>query len=83
MLDGQRESEASWTQLLLDLKNRGMTVAPKLASGDGSLGFWLAMSKVFPETRHQRCWVHKTMNVLDKLPKGQQPSAKAICTRSG
>ena len=78
MLDGQRESEASWTQLLLDLKNRGMTIAPKLASGDGSLGFWLAMSKVFPETRHQRCWVHKTMNVLDKLPKNQQPAARQM-----
>ena len=78
MLDGQRESEASWTQLLLDLKNRGMTIVPKLASGDGSLGFWLAMSKVFPETRHQRCWVHKTMNVLDKLPKNQQPAARQM-----
>lgn len=55
--------------LLLDLKARGMTEPPKLATGDGSLGFWLAMSKVFPSTRHQRCWVHKTMNVLDKLPK--------------
>jgi transposase-like protein len=78
MLDGQRESEASWTALLLDLKDRGLSIAPKLATGDGSLGFWLALSKVFPQTRHQRCWVHKTANVLDKLPKTQQPAAKAM-----
>lgn len=78
MIDGQRESETSWLALLLDLKARGMTRAPKLATGDGSLGFWLALSKAFPSTRHQRCWVHKTMNVLDKLPKGQQPAAKSM-----
>ena len=78
MTDGQRESETSWTELLLDLKARGMTIAPKLATGDGSLGFWCALAKVFPQTKHQRCWVHKTMNVLDKLPKGQQPAAKAM-----
>ena len=78
MIDGQRESETSWTALLLDLKNRGLTEAPKLATGDGSLGFWLALTKVFPSTRHQRCWVHKTMNVLDKLPKNQQPAAKSM-----
>jgi putative transposase len=78
MIDGQRESETSWTALLLDLKARGMTEAPKLATGDGSLGFWCALAKVFPSTRHQRCWVHKTMNVLDKLPKNQQPAAKAM-----
>jgi transposase-like protein len=76
ILDGQRESETSWTGLLLDLKSRGMTTPPKLATGDGSLGFWLAMSKVFPSTKQQRCWVHKTVNVLDKLPKGQQAAAK-------
>ena len=76
--DGQRESEASWTALLLGLKDRGLTVAPKLATGDGSLGFWQALAKVFPSTRQQRCWVHKTVNVLDKLPKGQQPAAKAM-----
>jgi transposase-like protein len=75
--DGQRESEASWTGVLLDLKGRGLAEPPKLATGDGSLGFWLAMAKVFPQTRQQRCWVHKTANVLDKLPKNQQPSAKA------
>jgi putative transposase len=78
MSDGVRESEQSWCAILLDVKNRGMSLAPKLATGDGSLGFWLALSKVFPSTRHQRCWVHKTMNVLDKLPKGQQPEAKAM-----
>jgi putative transposase len=78
MIDGQRESEQSWTQLLLDVKNRGMIEAPKLATGDGSLGFWIALSKVFPSTKHQRCWVHKTMNVLDKLPKNQQPQAKGM-----
>jgi putative transposase len=78
MADGQRESEASWTALLLDLKDRGLTIAPKLATGDGSLGFWLALAKIFPSTKHQRCWVHKTVNVLDKLPKTQQPAAKSM-----
>ena len=78
MIDGQRESETSWTSLLLDLKNRGLTLAPKLATGDGSLGFWLALSKVFPQTRQQRCWAHKSMNVLDKLPKSEQPAAKSM-----
>jgi putative transposase len=77
IVDGQRESETSWTSVLLDLKARGLTEAPKLATGDGSLGFWLAMSKIFPSTRQQRCWVHKTANVLDKLPKNQQAQAKA------
>jgi putative transposase len=78
LVDGQRESETSWTGLLLDLKARGLGIAPELATGDGSLGFWLALSKVFPATRQQRCWVHKTFNVLDKLPKAQQPAAKAM-----
>jgi transposase-like protein len=77
MVDGQRESEASWTSILLDLRDRGLIVPPKLATGDGSLGFWLAMAKVFPSTKQQRCWVHKTANVLDKLPKTQQAVAKA------
>jgi putative transposase len=77
IVDGQRESETSWTSVLLDLKDRGLTEPPKLATGDGSLGFWLAMSKIFPSTRQQRCWVHKTANVLDKLPKNQQAQAKA------
>ena len=76
--DGQRESEASWLGVLLDLKDRGLAEAPKLATGDGSLGFWLALAKAFPSTRRQRCWVHKTANVLDKLPRNQQPAAKAM-----
>jgi transposase-like protein len=78
MTDGQRESETSWTALLLDATGRGLSQAPQLATGDGSLGFWLALAKVFPSTKQQRCWVHKTANVLDKLPKGQQPAAKAM-----
>jgi transposase-like protein len=77
VVDGQRESEASWTAILLDLKDRGLTVPPKLATGDGSLGFWLALAKVFPSTRHQRCWVHKAANVLNKLPKSQHAAARA------
>ena len=74
--DGMRESEQSWTELLLDLKARGLTDAPKLATGDGALGFWKALAKVFPSTRQQRCWVHKTVNILNKLPKSQQSDAK-------
>jgi putative transposase len=77
MADGQRESEASWTALLLDLRDRGLDIAPRLATGDGSLGFWLALAKVFPATRQQRCWVHKTANVLNQLPRGQHPAAKS------
>jgi len=76
--DGYRESEQSWRALLLECKARGLTVAPSLAIGDGALGFWKALRQVFPATREQRCWVHKTANVLDKLPKGQQPKAKAM-----
>jgi transposase-like protein len=78
LADGQRESQTSWTPILLDCRSRGMATAPRLATGDGSWGFWLALSKVFPATRQQRCWVHKTMNVLDKLPKKEQPAAKAM-----
>jgi putative transposase len=78
MIDGQRESEQSWLELLVDVKSRGLTEAPKLATGDGALGFWKALMQVYPATRHQRCWVHKTANVLDKLPKTQQPSAKEM-----
>jgi putative transposase len=74
---GFRESEQSWTELLLDLKARGLVIDPKLAIGDGALGFWKALRKIYPTTREQRCWVHKTANVLDKLPKRQQPTAKA------
>jgi transposase-like protein len=76
VLDGYRESEQSWSELLLDLKQRGLQTAPKIAVGDGALGFWAAMRKVFPETREQRCWVHKTANVLNKMPKSVQPKAK-------
>jgi transposase-like protein len=78
MIDGQRESEQSWLELLLNVKGRGLIDAPELATGDGALGFWKALRQVYPRTRHQRCWVHKTANVLDKLPKSQQPSAKAM-----
>ena len=74
--DGYRESEQSWLELLLDVKSRGLAIDPKLAIGDGALGFWKAVAKVFPTTRTQRCWVHKTANVLDKLPKRLQPRAK-------
>lgn len=74
--DGYRESEASWYELLTGLRNRGLTCPPKLAIGDGALGFWNALTKVFPETRHQRCWVHKTANVLNKLPKSMQEKVK-------
>jgi putative transposase len=76
--DGYRESEQSWKALLLDCQARGLTLAPALAVGDGALGFWKALRQVFPTTKEQRCWVHKTANVLDKLPKGQQPKAKAM-----
>jgi putative transposase len=74
--DGYRESEQSWKALLLDVKSRGLAVDPKLATGDGALGFWKALPQVYPATREQRCWVHKTANVLDKLPKRLQPAAK-------
>jgi len=77
VLDGYRESEQSWSELLLDLKRRGLKTPPKIAVGDGALGFWAALRKVFPETKEQRCWVHKTANVLNKLPKSVQPKAKA------
>jgi transposase-like protein len=75
--DGMRESEASWLELLTGLRERGLTQGPKLAVGDGALGFWKALSKVYPGTAHQRCWVHKTANVLNKLPKSMQPKVKA------
>jgi transposase-like protein len=75
--DGYRESTASWASLLRDLQQRGMR-APVLAVGDGALGFWAALRDVYPETRGQRCWVHKIANVLDKLPKRVQPRAKAL-----
>jgi transposase-like protein len=73
---GYRESELSWTSLLLRLQDQGLTQAPYLAISDGALGFWKALPQVFPTTKAQRCWVHKTANVLKKLPKRQQPEAK-------
>jgi putative transposase len=73
--DGVRESTQSWREVLLNLKSRGMNM-PKLAIGDGAMGFWAALEEVFPETRQQRCWMHKTMNVLNCLPKSSQPKAK-------
>ena len=76
--DGQRESTLSWATLLQDLKARGLTHPPALAIGDGAMGFWTALEEAFPETRHQRCWVHKSANVLDKLPKAVQPDAKRL-----
>jgi putative transposase len=75
--DGYRESDQSWKELLLDCKARGLTIEPSLAIGDGALGFWKAMRQVWDTTKEQRCWVHKMANILDKLPKGVQPKAKA------
>jgi transposase-like protein len=63
---GMRESAESWKELLVDLKARGLSIAPEIAAGDGALGFWRALDEAFPSTRHQRCWPHKTLNVLDK-----------------
>ena len=74
--DGARESAHDWRDLLLDLKRRGLEVSPRLVIADGALGFWKAAGEVWPKTREQRCWVHKTANVLAKLPKSQQPKAK-------
>lgn len=76
VVEGYRESEQSWYELLIDLKQRGLSFAPKLATADGALGFWAALRKVFPETREQRCWMHKTGNVLNKMPKSVQAKAK-------
>jgi putative transposase len=77
VIDGYRESKQSWLELLLSLKQRGLTIEPKLAIGDGALGFWAALREVFPTTREQRCWVHKTANVLNNMPRSVQPKAKA------
>jgi transposase-like protein len=78
MAEGYRESEQSWLELLRGLQARGLTTAPKLAVADGALGFWAAARKLWPTTREQRCWVHKTENVLNKMPKSIQPKAKAM-----
>ena len=74
---GVRESAQSWRELLVDIKARGLKVPPEVAVGDGAMGFWKALDEVFPGTRHQRCWVHKTANVLNKFPKSMQPAVKA------
>jgi len=79
--DGERESAISWKGLLLDLKRRGLAEGPCVSVGDGALGFWSALDEVFPRSRRQRCWVHKTANVLDKMPKSLQPAAKATIHR--
>lgn len=76
--DGYRESTQSWRELLLEAKQRGLTVDPKVATGDGALGFWAALRELYPATREQRCWVHKTANVLNKLPKSIQARAKSM-----
>lgn len=77
LAEGFRESEQSWIEVLLGLKNRGLKIDPKLAIGDGALGFWKALAQVFGATREQRCWVHKSANVLNKLPQHLQPKAKS------
>lgn len=76
--DGYRESTQSWRELLLDVKNRGLQVDPKVATGDGALGFWAAVREIYPTTKEQRCWVHKTANVLNKMPKSVQAKAKSM-----
>lgn len=76
--DGVRESTLSWKEFLQNLKSRGMNVTPSLAIGDGALGFWSAIEEEFPKCRQQRCWVHKTANILDKMPKSVQPNAKRM-----
>ncbi|WP_352904374.1 transposase [Mesorhizobium sp. M1078] len=73
---GVRESAQSWRELLVDVKRRGLKIAPDIAVGDGALGFWKALDEVFPGTRHQRCWVHKTANVLNKVPLSVQVDMK-------
>ena len=76
LMDGYRESEQSWKELLLDLKRRGLERGPDLAVGDGALGFWKALRQAYGQAREQRCWVHKTANVLNKMPKSLQAKAK-------
>lgn len=73
---GVRESTQSWRELLVDLKKRGLAIAPEIAVGDGAMGFWKALEEIFPTTRHQRCWQHKTLNILNKAPKSVQPGMK-------
>jgi putative transposase len=74
---GVRESAQSWRELLVDLKARGLAAAPEIAVGDGAMGFWKALDEIFPATRHQRCWQHKLVNILNKVPRSMQPNLKA------
>lgn len=76
--DGERESKASWLSVLRDLKRRGLKYSPKVATADGALGFWAAVEEAFPGVREQRCWLHKTVNILDKMPKRVHPEAKKM-----
>jgi transposase-like protein len=76
--DGERESKASWLTVMRELKRRGLKKGPKLATGDGALGFWAALEEAYPGAREQRCWVHKTANILDKMPRRVQPDAKKL-----
>jgi transposase-like protein len=76
--EGYRESAQSWRELLLDVKQRGLSIDPKLATGDGGLGFWAALREIYPATGEQRCWVHKTANVLNNMPKSIQAKAKSM-----
>ena len=80
---GVRESAQSWRELLACLRGRGLTIGPELAIGAGALGFWKALEEIFPDTRRQRCWVHKTANVLNKLAKSRQTAAKAAIWADG
>lgn len=81
--DGFRENADSWRDLLKGLQKRGLSVPPELATGDGALGFWTALRDVFPDTREQRCWVHKTANVLGAMPKSLHERARLICRTFG
>ena len=81
--DGYRDAKASWQELLLDLKARGLQAGPLLAVGDGAMGFWAALEEVFPATRGQRCWFHKMGNVLNALPKSHRVGRRRTCRRSG
>jgi len=76
--DGVRESKQSWKDFLQNLKSRSLVIEPSLAVGDGALGFWAAIEEEYPRCRQQRCWVHKTANILDKMPKSVQPNAKRM-----
>jgi len=76
--DGYRESADSWRELLREVQQRGLTTSPTVATGDGALGFWAALQEIYPQTREQRCWVHKAANVLDKMPKSLHEKAKAM-----